>query len=94
MPVGRNREEADRIRVTQPAKGEEMHIILKGGPLDRQELTVSNVDVQYSTRVGGQRVVYEHSGEIDPDTGRHIFALRTAPPAQNVASAAGGGDDE
>ena len=56
-----------------------MHVILTGGPLDGQKTSVAFADVQYSTRVGGRRVVYQDAGERDTATGLPRFVF--LPPA-------------
>lgn len=57
-----------------------MRAILRGGLFDGQIVAVSELDVQYSIRSGGERVVYDDTGETDPATRRRIFALRPPKP--------------
>ena len=67
-----------------------MHVILTGGPLDGQKTSVAFADVQYSTRVGGRRVVYQDAGDRDPATGLPQFVFLPAALARDPE----GDDDE
>jgi hypothetical protein len=71
-----------------------MHVILTGGPLDGQKASVAFADVQYSTRVGGRRVVYQDAGDRDPATGLPRFVFLPAAPNAGGEGYPEGDDDE
>ena len=58
-------------------------VMLKGGPLSGEMVTVAASDRAYSTRAAGQHVVYDETEENDAITRLRIFAYRQRPSGFN-----------
>lgn len=55
-----------------------MDIVLKGGPLNEQTVTIAVSSTTYSTRIENRHVVYDQSNERT-ERGQQVFIHRPAP---------------
>jgi hypothetical protein len=58
-----------------------VEIILKGGPLDGETVTIAVSSTRYSARVEDRHVVYDQSNERT-DRGQQVFIHRPGPKAK------------
>ncbi|MHC5537343.1 hypothetical protein ACYOEI_03795 [Singulisphaera rosea] len=59
-----------------------MDVVLKGGPLDAQTVTIAVARTTYSTRIDDRLVVYIQSNERT-ERGQQVFLHRPAQAATN-----------
>jgi hypothetical protein len=59
-----------------------MEIVLKGGPLDGETVTIAVASTTYSTRIENRHVVYKQSNERT-DRGQQVFIHRPGPAVKD-----------
>ena len=61
-----------------------MEIVLKGGPLDGETVTIAVSSTTYSTRIDNRHFVYEQSNQRT-DRGQQVFVYRSGPAVKGKA---------
>ncbi len=61
-----------------------MEIVLKGGPLDGETVTIAVSSTTYSIRIENRQVVYKQSNERT-DRGQQVFIHRPGPTVKGEA---------